>query len=202
MSAATTSRRFALAVAAAALAGCAEGGGSLPASLPRVAPNPGGAPPSAAGLGLQPGSDTVHSALLYTRSAFAAPASRIGQNRPYAARLSAMYEYLTAMMWEPRFVAMAAIVQPALALGRAQLREVLGLSATAAPNTVTGALTGAAAALEGGDRAAAEAALAPVSADPARTIATLGALPPMPAVNNALALTQRAWSVYLDGDWP
>jgi hypothetical protein len=200
MSAAVTTRRLALSGLVVSLAACAQQGGAGGGSVPAVAANPGGGPPSPAGLGLQPGSDPVFASLLYTQSAFAAPASRIGQNLPYAARLSGMYEYLVAMMWEPRFVAMAAIVQPPLALGRAQLREVLGIGPTLAPDTVIRALAGAAAALDRGDRAAAERALAPAAADPARTLTALGALPAMPAVNNALALTQRAWSVYMDGD--
>jgi len=197
-----TTRRLAVAGLAASLAACARQGGAGSGSVPAVAADPGGGPPSPAGLGLQPGSDPVFASLLHTQSAFAAPASRIGRNLPYAARLSGMYEYLVAMMWEPRFLAMAAVVQPSLALGRAQLREVLGLGPGLAPDTVIRALAAAAAALDRGDRAAAERALAAAAPEPARTLATLGALPAMPAVTNSLALTQRAWSVYIDGDWP
>lgn len=200
MSARAPARRLVL-IGAAAPAACAQGGGTGAGTLPRVDADPDGWPPSPAGLGLQPGSDPVFSSLLQAQSAFAAPAARIGGNAAYAARLSGMVEYLTAMMWEPRFLAMAAIVQPALALGRAQLREVLGVSATASPNAMIRALAGTAAALERGDRTAAEASLAPVAPQPARTLATLGALPVMPALNAALATTNRAWSVYMEGEF-
>lgn len=165
-----------------------------PAPGPRVAPDPSGFPPSPAGLGIEPGSDAVWVSLLYTNNAFGAPATNIGNNPPYAARLVGMVEFLTAMiLGEPRFATMPALVQPSLATGRAELRSVFGISETASPQAVITAFAGASAALARDDRAAAEASLRPVVSDPARTLATLGAVPVMPRLSFALSLAQRSW---------
>lgn len=178
-----------LLLASLAAAGCATPPG------PSVAPNPAGFPPSPEGLGLEPGSDPVWVSLLYTNSAFAAPATNLGNNPPYAARLVGMVEYLTAMILvEPRFATMPPLVQPSLATGRSEMRSVFGISQTASPQAVITAFTGASSGLERGDRAAAEAALRPVASDPARTLATLGAVPTMPRLSYGLSLTQQSWA--------
>jgi hypothetical protein len=181
-------RRMLLLASVAGLAGCTAPPG------PRVAPDPSGFPPLPRGLGLEPGRDPVYSSLLYTSSAFAAPARGIGANPPYAARLVGMVEYLTAMILiEPRFQTFPPLVQPTLAEGRAELRAAFGISETASPQSVIDAFAGASASLEGGDRAAAEASLRPIVADPARTVATLGAVPFMPKLSFALSYTLQPW---------
>jgi hypothetical protein len=150
-------------------------------------------PPSPAGLGLPPAADPVLASVSNARSALADPPRRIGDNPPYAARTVGQLEFVAAMIREPRFISIAPIVEVPLARGRTEARAALGLAQDAAPQAVISALGAAAAALERGDAAAAERALAPVSAAPARTIATLRALPFMPTAVNALALTERVW---------
>ncbi len=174
-------RRAALAVLLV-LGGC----GARPA-------DPASFPPSADGLGLSPGSDLVLSAVMTARSALADPASRIGPNPAYAARIIGQLEYVAAMINEPRFITIAPIVAPQLAFGRAEARHAIGLEQGANPHAAIRALAGAAAALDRGDRAAAARALEPVSPNPEATLATLGALPPLPQANAALALTERVW---------
>jgi len=181
-------RRTILLASLAGLAGCAAPPG------PRVAPDPFGFPPSPRGLGLEPGSDAVWVSLLQASTAFAAPARNIGTNPPYAARLVGMVEYLTAMILiEPRFQTLPPLVQPYLSEGRTEMRAAFGIAQTASPQSVIDAFAGASARLEGGDRAAAEASLRPVVADPARTVATLGAVPFLPKLNVGLSYTQQQW---------
>ncbi len=150
-------------------------------------------PPSPAGLGLPPQSDPVLASVLNARSALADPPRRIGDNRAYAARTVGQREFVAAMIGEPRFIAIAPIVEVPLRRGRAEARRALGIAADATPEAVIAALGGAAAALDRGDTAAAERALAAVSAAPGRSLATLGALPFLPSAVNALALTERMW---------
>ena len=76
---------------------------------------------------------------------------------------------------------------------RLSVARVAHIPGPAAPEAVIAALGGAAAALDRGDTAAAERALAAVSAAPGRSLATLGALPFLPSAVNALALTERMW---------
>jgi hypothetical protein len=150
-------------------------------------------PPSPAGLGLPAISDPVSAAIFNARAALADPPRRIGDNPAYAARTVGQLEFVTAMMGEPRFFAIAPLVQGPLLRGRAEARATLGLAAEAAPQAVIDALAGAAAAIDRGDGAAAERALAPVSATPARSLAVLRALPFMREAANALALAE--WSL-------
>lgn len=180
-------RRRATLGALLALSACAAppGGASRPAA--------DAFPPSATGLGLPPGSDLVLSAVMSARSALADPASRIGPNPAYAARIIGQLEYVAAMINEPRFITIAPIAAPQLAFGRAEARHVLGLRQDASPHQAIGALAGAAAALDRSDREAARAALAPVSPEPEATLATLAALPALPRANAALALTERIY---------
>lgn len=149
-------------------------------------------PPSPAGLGLAPMSDPVPAAIINARAALADPPRRIGDNPAYAARTVGQLEFATAMMGEPRFFPIAPLVEGPLARGRAEARATLGLAADAPPQEMITALAGAAAALDGGDAAAAERALAPVSAAPAQTLAGLRALPFMREASNGLALAEWA----------
>ncbi|WP_158639115.1 hypothetical protein [Elioraea rosea] len=187
-------RRTIAAFALLCLAGCASAPGPL---------FKGDAfPPSPAGLGLDLGSDPVLSAVINANSALADPPSRIGGNAAFAARIIGQYEYVTAVMREPRFISLAPVAEPQLRIGRTQARDVLGIRQDAEPGAVIAALAGAAAALDRGDTRAADAALAAVAPDPAATRARLGALPFMVRPNQALQLTQQMWGrVYaLDED--
>lgn len=152
-----------------------------------------GFPPSPAGLGLSPLSDPVPAAIANARAALADPARRIGDNPAYAARTVGHLEFATAMMGEPRFFPIAPVVQGPLLRGRVEARATLGLTADAPPQAVIDALAAAAAAIDRGDAGAAERALAPVSAAPARTLAVLRALPFMREASNGLALAE--WSL-------
>ncbi len=178
-------RRTLAAFAALCLAGCASAPGPF---------FPGDAfPPSPAGLGLNAGSDPVLSAVINANSALADPPARIGNNAAFAARIVGQLEYVTAMMREPRFTSIAPVTEPQLKIGRAQARQVLGIGQDADPRAVIAALAGAAAALDRGDAAAADAALAPVSSDPAATRARLANLPFMLRASQGLQLTQQMW---------
>lgn len=154
---------------------------------------PAGLPPSPAGLGIPAMSDPVPAAVFNARAALADPARRIGDNPAYAARTVGQLEFVTAMMGEPRFHAVAPLVEGPLLRGRAEARATLGLAEGASPQAVITALAGAAAAIDRGDGAGAERALAPVAASPARTLAVLRALPFMREASNALSLAE--WSL-------
>lgn len=137
-------------------------------------------------------SDVVPAAVVNARSALADPPRRIGDDAAQAARAVGQLEFVTAMLGEPRLFPIAPMVEAPLVRGRAEARATLGVAAEAAPQAVIAALAGAAAAIDRGDAAGAEAALAPVAADPARTLAVLRALPFMRQASDALAVAEGA----------
>jgi hypothetical protein len=150
-------------------------------------------PPSSAGLGLPAFSDPVPAAIINARAALADPARRIGDNPAFAARIVGQVEFAAAMMTEPRFHPIAPLVEGQLLRARSELRAAIGLVPGASPQAVITALAGAAAALDRGDEAGADRALAPVSAAPRQTRQALRGLPFMRDTSDALALAE--WSL-------
>lgn len=137
--------------------------------------------------------DPTRAAVFNTAYAFGTPASLAGKPEE-AARAAANFEYLTIEIpYGARYRTLNAILQPQLEAGRAELRQVLGVRPDAPPQQVIDALYAAARALQAGDPAAADRILSNqnFTAGGATTLATLGALPPMPKVATAAVHTQQ-----------
>lgn len=137
--------------------------------------------------------DPTRGAILSSAHVFGQPDSVAG-NPAAAAEALGQLEFLavelaTGGRWQGGF---DALVAPMMSRGRAEARSVMGLRPDAAPQGAIDAWYAAAAALRAGDRAAAEAALAPVAPDPPATLRRLAALPYIPAAAFATAQANRA----------
>ncbi len=156
-------------------------------------------PPPEAGVSLpeqavwRGAGDPTRGAILSSAYVFAQPSSVAG-NPAAAAEALGQLEFLTVELatggrWQGGF---DPLVVPLMAQGRTEARSVMGVRPDAAPQSAINAWYIAAAALRAGDRAAAEAALAPVVAAPPATLDRLAALPRMPAAAAATGRAQAA----------
>lgn len=136
--------------------------------------------------------DPTRAAVLGSAYAFAAPAHLAGQPAA-AARAAAQVEYLaTEITTGARYVEWSPAVGMELQGARAELRTALGIPAASRPQAVVDALYAAARALQRGDTAAADAALATAAAaDRHALLLRLSALPPLPRTRTATALAQQ-----------
>jgi hypothetical protein len=134
--------------------------------------------------------DPARGAILSSAYVFGQPATVAG-NPAAAAEALGQLEFLavelaTGGRWQGGF---DPLVVPLMQQGRAEARAAMGVRPDAAPQNAINAWYIAAAALRAGDRGAAEAALAPVVAEPPATLQRLAALPYLP---RAAAATGRA----------
>jgi hypothetical protein len=115
--------------------------------------------------------------------------SRLAGNPAAAARAAVQLEFLTeTFRSDPRYAPEASgAVQHATRLGRAEMRQAIGIAPDAPPEAVMAQLREAAAALDAGSRARAEAALSgPMfPAGGATTLTRLARLPYLPRVSEA-----------------
>jgi hypothetical protein len=117
--------------------------------------------------------------------------SRLDGRPAEAARSAARLEWMAASIpGNPRWVEAAGTLGPQLAMAREELHGALGLAPAASPVAVTRAFTGAATALDAGNRAAAASALAPVA--PGGGEAVLARLDHLPQLPRAAAATRLA----------
>jgi hypothetical protein len=142
--------------------------------------------------------DPTRGAILSSAYVFGQP-STVAGNPAAAAEALGQLEFLavelaTGGRWQGGF---DPLVVPMLRNGRAEARAAMGLRPDAAPQSAINAWYVAAAALRAGDRAAAEAALAPVAATPPETLRRLDPLPALPA---AAAATSRAQAALMARD--
>jgi len=130
--------------------------------------------------------------VLSSAYAFARP-ERLHGNPAAAARAVASLEWMTeSLPFDQRWIGAAPATFSRLALGRAEVRAALGLTADAAPHRVAEALGQAALALDGGNRAQAAAALNPVApGGGAAVLGVLDALPRLPRAAEATAMADR-----------
>jgi hypothetical protein len=123
--------------------------------------------------------------------AFASPGNTAG--RPVdAARAVISLEYLAGVLSSsPRYLNVSPLVQQQMLAARAEVRQALGVPATAPSQAVVDGLIGAETALMARDPAGADRALAPpvFTLGPQATLQILTNLPPLPQTNIA---TQRA----------
>jgi hypothetical protein len=180
--------RFTALVALALLGACAaqptpRGGGAgadlvLPAQLRQANTDPG------------------RTAIGFTDATFGRPAAV--QGRPaVAADAVAQLEWLTVnLATDQRWSGMPGNVAGQFPGARDEVRQALGIRADATTNTVIGAMDGTAAALRGGDRAAALRALGPaVAPDGAeRALSVLNALPRLPRASQATSAASAGLS--------
>ncbi len=174
-------RRILLAVGLAALAGCTQTPGTPPEDgipLSTLAP-----------FSVPIGSDPVLTSVQVSAYYLADPPHRIADRPALAAQTLAQFEYAAVALQGPRFVSLNPLTQIQMANGRSALRRTIGIRDDAPPGLVIQALTEAAAALDRGDTAAAEAALArlPLVASPAETLSVLRRLPYVREANWASA---------------
>jgi hypothetical protein len=157
---------------------------SLAACVPYAEPAPTVSLPRDA---VEGATDPLRASLALTSSVFARPQRLAGQPA-VAARAIASMEYLAVDLPEnARTRGNVAAIVPQLQQARAEWRGVLGITADAAPQQVINQLFAAARAIDGGDQAAAAAALSmPIftRGGPA-TLAALNDLPPLPLTNTA-----------------
>jgi hypothetical protein len=145
-------------------------------------------PPSAPALL----TDQVRSAILSSSYVFGQPAAVAG-NPGAAAEAIGQLEYLAVEIpTGPRYQDLDAIVTPMLAMGRDEARAAMGVQPDVSAQAAVNAFYDAAAALRGGNREAARAALAPVAPDPSATLARLAALPVLPQAAAATRMAQTA----------
>ncbi len=145
-------------------------------------------PPSASG-GL---TDPTRGAILSSAYVFGQPGTVAG-NPAAAAEAIGQLEYLAVEIpTGPRWRDLDAIVTPMLAMGREEARQAMGVRPGVPAQSAVNAFYGASTSLRAGDRAAAEAALAPVAPQPGATLARLAALPYLPRAAAATSATQQA----------
>ncbi len=133
--------------------------------------------------------DPTRSAILTSAYVFGQPASVAG-NPAAAAEAIGQLEYLTVeLQTSGRWRDMDPLVTPLLGLGRDEARAAMGVRPDVPAQSAVNAFYGASTALRGGNRGAAQAALAPVAADPGTTLTRLAALP---YLRQAAAATARA----------
>jgi hypothetical protein len=145
--------------------------------------------------------DETRGAIVATAYVFGHPASVAG-NPAAAAEALGQLEFLAVELmngprWQTGFDPM---VGPMLEQGRADARAAMGVRPGVAPQGAVDAWYAAAAALRRGDRARAEAALAPLVADLPATMGRLDALPFIPAAARATVSAQTAL-IGRDSDW-
>lgn len=145
--------------------------------------------------------DPTRGAILASAYVFSHPASVTG-NPMATAEAMGQLEFLTVELmsgprWQGGFDAM---VGPLLELGRGAAREVMGVKPGVTPQAAVDAWYAASAALRDGDRARAEAALAPVVTEVSFTMRRLEALPFIPAAAWATSRADSALSAR-DSDW-
>lgn len=137
--------------------------------------------------------DPMRVAITEAAYAFASPEHLEGRPAE-AARAVAQYEFLAAELpYSGRWRGMGGIVGPNLVVGLEELRSTVGIAPDAPAQQVVDSLLTASAALQAGDRAAAERALSSpaFTAGGAGTLQRLQSLPAMPKVSLA---TNRASS--------
>ncbi len=136
-------------------------------------------------------SDPGRRAVLSAAYVFADP-RRVAGRPAEAARAAAELEWMAAALpGDPRWAPANPLLFPALAGARDELRGSLGL-APGTPAAIGGALSGAADALAGGQRAQAAGLLDPVARrGGAAVLARLEALPPLPRAAQATRLAQE-----------
>ena len=159
------------------LAGCGQPPTVEPVTMPRS-----GEP---AGAG-----DPTRAALISARSAFADQRSLVGHPAA-AARALGQLEFLAAELnTGGRWIGVQPIVPITLQQARAEARAALGFRIDAPAQLAVDSLYGAAEALDGGNGAAAAAALAPFVAngDGAAAVGRLANLPPLPRAQQATAI--------------
>lgn len=162
----------------------------LAACAPFTAPIQGVTPPPSAdqrGAG-----DPTRGAIISTAYVFGQPAAVAG-NPAAAAEAVAQLEYLAVELaigatWRD----IDGLVAPAMAGGRDEARGALGLRPGVSAQSAIDSLSAAAGALRAGEGSRAEAALAPVSADPGVTLQRLAALPYLPRAASATNAAYRA----------
>jgi len=161
----------------ALLAGCAQTPGEPPQAGLRL--------PENALFSVPVGTEPVATSVQIAASYLADPPRRLSGRPALAAQTLAQYEFATVGLGDLRFVALSPLTQILMAQGRVALRTAVGISTDAPPALVIESLTAAAGALQRGDSAAAEAALArlPLTRSPAEVLATLHALPYVPEAN-------------------
>jgi hypothetical protein len=143
-------------------------------------------PPAAIGA-----ADPGRGAVLSAAYVFEDP-SRIAGRPAEAARAAARLEWMAETLpGDPRWRSARADLFPALAQSRDAVRRELGIRPAAPPDAVASALIAAAQPLDRGARGEAEAALRPVSGDPAATVARLAALPQVPRAAFATSLAAQ-----------
>lgn len=139
------------------------------------------------------GSEPVTTALNGTAFFLADPPARLAGRPAMAAQVAAQYEFATEELRELRFVSVSPLAQPKLAEGRVALRRAIGIAPDAAPRAASAGLAAVAGALERGDTVAAEALItAPLFIRPAaEVLATLAAMPDVPAARQAASFAQQ-----------
>jgi hypothetical protein len=172
-----------VAVLAVGLAGCAD---------PGRPPPPSASLPERSGAGA---ADPTRSAILASSYAFNHPQSL--QGRPAeAAEALAQLEYLAVEIpTGGRYRSFNPLTGQELVAARDEARRALGISPAAAPQSVIDSLSAAAAGLRRGDRAGAEASLAPVAVPEtggAGLASRLAALPPLPRAGWATARAEQS----------
>jgi hypothetical protein len=146
-------------------------------------------PPSAQPPGA---GDPVRGAILASAYVFGQPSSVAG-NPAAAAEALGQLEYLAVEIpTGPTWRDFDPLVGPMLVDGRAEARAAMGLSPGLSAQSAVDALYATAAALRAGNRAGAEAALAPVAPNPGATLGRLAALPYLPRAAAATTAAQRA----------
>ena len=139
--------------------------------------------------------DPARAAIAAAAAAFADRGAGLLDRPAAAAQAAAQLEYATdAFATDPRWAAMPEGIRQEMLLARTELRDAIGLDASAPARTAVGALLGAARALRAGDRRRAAAALPPPLFRPGgdASIARLADTGPLPQVANATALAQVA----------
>ncbi len=172
---------FAGAVILLLAAGCAEV--RRPAPAPAPADLVAGAP------------DPARAAIAAAAAAFVDRGAGLLDRPAAVAQAAAQLEFATeAFATDPRWAAMPEGVRREMLLARSDLRDAIGLDASAPSGAAVSALLGAARALRAGDRRRAAAVLSPPLFRPGgeNSIARLADTGPLPQVANATVLAQQA----------
>lgn len=159
-------------------------------AAPMAAPHTGIVlPPSAEGPGA---GDPTRGAILASAYVFGQPSSVAGDPAAAATALGQLEYLAVEIPTGPTWRDFDPLVAPMLQQGRAEARQAMGLRPGASGQSAVDGLYAAAAALRAGDRARAEAALAPIAPQPGVTLARLAALPYLPNAAAATTAAQRA----------
>jgi hypothetical protein len=145
--------------------------------------------------------DPTRGAIISTAYVFGQPASIAGDAAAGAEALARLEYLAVELATGPRWIGLDPLVAPMLAQGRAEARAAFGLDPNAPPQRAVEALYGTAAALRAGDRARAEATLAPLTGTEraGATIARFAAFPFLPAAANATSRAQAAMNAMDSG---